>query len=298
MSQTAGPWTVRRILDWTTAFFTRKAVDSPRLSAELLLAHVLKVPRIKLYTDFDRPLEQATLDACRGLVQRAGEHEPVAYLTGRANFFNLELDVGPGVLIPRPDTETLVEQVIQLCRHQAGLESPRVLDLCTGSGCIAAAIAANLKTATVFATDISKVAVQTARQNIQRLGLADRVTIEQGDLFEPLSGRADALPFDLVVANPPYIPTGQIAQLDRNVRDYEPHDALDGGADGLAVLRRIVSGAPDRLVPGGRLYAEIAFDQGAAAREITGRSESLDDVRVIRDYAGHDRVLTARRRIP
>src|SRR6185295_5239356 len=168
----AGPWTVKRLLEWTTGFFTRKSVDSPRLAAELLLAHVLKYPRIKLYTDYERPLSEKELADYRALVQRAGEHEPIAYLTGRAHFFNLEFEVTPAVLIPRPDTETLVENVLQFCRVTSGFESPRVLDLCTGSGCIAAAIAHHLKNATVLATDLSEAAVVVARRNVERLGLS------------------------------------------------------------------------------------------------------------------------------
>src|SRR5689334_7946261 len=164
-------WTVRRILEWTSGFFTRKNLDAPRLSAELLLAHVLSVPRIKLYTEYERPLTEAELSRMRTLVQRASEDEPIAYLTGRAHFFNLEFEVTRDVLIPRPDSETVVENVLQLARHQAGFEAPRVLDLCTGSGCIAAAIAHHLKTATVVATDLSEKAIAVARKNVERLNL-------------------------------------------------------------------------------------------------------------------------------
>src|SRR3982750_1779079 len=135
MATTDGPWTVRRLLEWTTSFFTRKDIDSPRLSAELLLAHVLNVPRIKLYTDYERPLAEQDLTRFRALVQRAAEQEPIAYLTGKAHFFNLELEVNRDVLIPRPDTETIVENVLQLSRNAPGFASPRVLDLCTGSAC-------------------------------------------------------------------------------------------------------------------------------------------------------------------
>src|SRR3954464_7223977 len=152
-------WTVRRLLEWTTPFFTRKEVDSPRLSAELLLAHVLKIPRIKLYTDYERMMGEGELAKFRELVQRAAEQEPIAYLTGVAHFFNLEFEVNRDVLIPRPDTETLVENVIQLVRNQSGLEAPRILDLCTGSGCVAIALASRLKHATVIGSDISAKAV-------------------------------------------------------------------------------------------------------------------------------------------
>jgi release factor glutamine methyltransferase len=257
---------------------------------------VLHCPRLKLYTDYERPLSERELTQFRALVQRAGEHEPIAYLTGRAHFFNLEFEVTPAVLIPRPDTETLVENVLQLSRNTAGFESPRVLDLCTGSGCIAAAIAQHLKSATVIATDISADAVAVARRNIERLGLADRVTVEQGDLFDPIAQLPDPQPFNLIVANPPYIPTGEIEKLDRNVRDYEPVAALDGGIDGLVLHRRIFQGAVDRLLPGGRIYVEIQFDQGATVKEIAESHTEFEDVRLLKDYAGHQRVLTGRRK--
>ena len=295
MSQPGGAWTVRRLLEWTTGFFTRKDVDAPRLSAELLLAHVLGVPRIKLYTDYERVLGESHLATFRALVQRAGEQEPIAYLTGKAYFFNLEFEVGPGVLIPRPDTETLVENVLQLARNTPGFEAPRVLDLCTGSGCIAAAVAQRLKGATVLAIDQSDTAVAMARRNLERLGLADRVTVEQGDLFGPLSRIVDAAPFNLILSNPPYVPTSDMEKLDRNVRDYEPREALDGGIDGLVLHRRILEGAVDRLVPGGRIYLEIGYDQGPAAKEAVSHYMDFDEVRVLKDYAGLDRVLTARR---
>jgi len=296
MSDTGSPWTIRRLLEWTTPFFARKAVDAPRLSAELLLAHVLGVPRIRLYTDYERVVEQRQLSAFRELVQRAAEHEPIAYLTGKAHFFNLEIEVNRDVLIPRPDSETLVENVLQLARNDPAMHSPRILELCTGSGCIAAAIAAHLKSASIIATDISAAAIALAQRNIQRLGLQERVSLAQGDLYDALSGCVDARPFDLIVANPPYIPTAQIARLDRNVRDYEPLAALDGGPDGLTLHRRIVEGAAQRLRPGGRIYLEIAFDQGEPAARILQGNPQWDDVRILRDSAGHQRVLTSRRR--
>ena len=291
-----GTWTVRRLLEWTAGFFARKDVDPPRLSAELLLAHVLKVPRIKLYTDYERALSEADLAAVRDLVRRASEQEPIAYLTGTAHFFNLEFEITCDVLIPRPDTETVVENVLQLARNQTGFESPRVLDLCTGSGCVAAAIAYHLKTSVVTATEISPAAVAVARRNVERLGLTGRVLVEEGDLFEPISRMVDAQPFNLIVSNPPYIPTAQIETLDRSVREYEPVKALDGGADGLDFHRRILAEAPGRLVPGGRIFLEIAFDQGPQAEELGRGFDAFEEIRILKDFAGRDRVLTARRR--
>jgi release factor glutamine methyltransferase len=288
-------WTVRRILEWTSGYFSRRELDAPRLSAELLLSHVLACPRIKLYTEYERPLSEQDLARMRTLVQRAVEEEPIAYLTGRAHFFNLEFEVTRDVLIPRPDTETLVENVLQTVRHQPGLESPRIIDLCTGSGCIAAALAHNLKTATVLAIDVSEKAVAVARRNIERLGLAGRVMVEQGDLFEPLAHMVDVQPFDLIVANPPYIRTADVETLDRSVRDYEPVQALDGGLDGLTLHRRILEQAPHRLNPGGRVYLEIAFDQGELAREVAAQYPAFEEARVLKDFGGRDRVLTAQK---
>ena len=295
MTDTA-PWTVRRLLEWTSGFFTRKTVNGPRLSAELLLAHVLGYPRIKLYTDYERPLSEKELTTFRGLVQRAVDQEPIASLTGKAYFFNLEFEVTRDVLIPRPDTETLVENVLQLNRNTIGMESPRVLDLCTGSGCIAAAIAHHLKAASVIATDISPQAVLVAKRNLERLGLGARVAVEEGDLFEPLSRIVDIQPFQLIVSNPPYIPTAHIAALDRSVKDYEPVLALDGGVDGLTIHRRILTEAGERLVAGGRVFLEIQFDQGPAVKEMALEYPLFEDFRVLKDFSGRDRVLTAKRR--
>ncbi len=294
MADSSAPWTIRRLLEWTGGFFTKKGVDQPRLSAELVLSHVLNCPRIELYTNYEKTVGEQVLADYRDLVRRAGEEEPIAYLTGRAHFFNLELAVTRDVLIPRPDTETLVENVMQTIRHQPGLEAPRILDLCTGSGCVAVALAKHLKAATVLAIDISDRAVAVARGNVEQLGLADRVTVEAGDLFGPLRTTVDARPFDLIVSNPPYIPSDQIAALDRSVRDYEPHLALDGGPDGLTLHRRILAQATEHLNPAGQVFMEIAFDQGPAAREMVAAVPAFEGARLLKDFGGHDRVVAVR----
>ena len=289
-------WTVRRLLEWTIPFFTRKDVDSPRLSAEMLLSHVLKVPRLQLYINYDRELSAEQLTTFRALVKRASDQEPIAYLTGVAPFFNLDFKVTRDVLIPRPDTETIVENVLQLARNEVGFSNPRILDLCTGTGCVAAAIAFHLKnTDGVVAIDISPEAVAIAKQNIETLGLADRVTVVEGDLFSPISSLADPRPFDLITANPPYIRSALMSSLDASVKDFEPHLALDGGGDGLDIHKRILKGANERLLPGGRIYLEIAFDQGEAAKTLAGEFATFDDVKILRDYGGNDRVLYLRK---
>lgn len=289
------PWTIKRLLTWTAGFFERRGVDAPRLSAEMLLAHVLGVPRIRLYMDYERVVGPAELAAYRELVRRAAEQEPIAYLTGRAPFFSLELEVNPSVLIPRPETETLVEHAVELCRLGRVATPPRVLDLGTGSGAIALAVASRLKSATVVASDVSPQAVAVAKRNAERLGLSDRVVFLIGDLFDALEGTPEVRPFDLVLSNPPYIPTGDLAGLDRSVRDYEPGLALDGGADGMAFHRRILQACELRLTAGGWVLLEMQYDQGPALRSLAGAMPFLTDVRVVKDNAGHDRVLMARR---
>jgi release factor glutamine methyltransferase len=296
MPDADGSWTIKRLLEWTAGFFARKEIDPARLSAELLLSHVLGIPRIKLYTDFERIPTDEQLTTYRALVKRASEQEPIAYLTGTAHFFNLEFHITRDVLIPRPDTETLVEHVLRLSRRTSGFETPRVLDLCAGSGCIAAAIAHHHKHAVVVATEISAAALQVAAENLQRLGLSERVTLLGGDLFQPLAQMVDRNPYDIIVSNPPYIPTAQIATLDRSVRDYEPLGALDGGADGLDFHRRILAEAPVYLRNGGRIFLEIAFDQGEAAKALATTVPDFEQVTVFKDHAGHDRVLAAVRK--
>ena len=295
MPQSDGPWTVERLLTWMRQYFERRSIDAPRLSAELLLAHVLGVPRIKLYTDYQSVLSDTQLATLRDLVTRAGNEEPIAYLTGRAHFFNLELIVTPAVLIPRPDSETLVEQTMRLFRDTLGLEVPRVLDLCTGSGCIAIAIAKHHATAQVTASDLSDAALAVAEQNVEKIGVGDRVTLMRGDLYDALESLPDATPFDIVVSNPPYIARPQLAGLPKNVKDYEPMMALDGGDDGLDFHRRIIAGAERWLRPSGFLLTEIAFDQQEAALALLADNEGWISPRVLRDHAGNPRVLMAQR---
>jgi release factor glutamine methyltransferase len=281
------------MLEWCAGFFEKKEIDPPRLSAELLLAHVLKYPRIKLYTDLNRTLTEAELDTIRALVKRAAEHEPIQYLTGRAHFYSLEFDVTRDVLIPRSDTETLVDRALARLKERVGTEPPRVLELCTGSGCVAAAIASNSKSATIVATDVSLPALDVARKNVERLKLSDRIELRCGDLYAALDGLVDARPFDLIVANPPYIATAQLAGLDRNVIEYEPRLALDGGPDGLDPHRKILAGAFDRLVAGGKVLMEIAFDQEEAALWMLRQDPRFIDARCFRDLAGRPRVIEA-----
>lgn len=239
-------WTTLKLVAWTQDFFAKKGVDAPRLTAELLLAHALSCDRVRLYLDFDKPLGEAELARFRELVRRRGEGEPTAYLVGKKDFYGRPFRVDARVLVPRPETELVLEAAL------AGLpEGGRALDLCTGSGCLAISLALERKGARVVATDVSEDALTVARENGAALGAG--VEFASGDLWAAVHG-GDA--FDVVVSNPPYIPAKELAGLPREVR-REPCIALDGGEDGLAVLRRIVAGAPARLRPGGLLCVEM-----------------------------------------
>lgn len=280
-------WTIRRVLQWTQGFFRDKGLDSPRLDAELIIGDALGLDRLHLYTDHDRPLDAQELAGIRERVRRRGRREPVAYITGKRGFWKLELQVGPGVLVPRPDTERLVECALEAA---AAFATPRIVDVGTGSGCIALALAHDLPNATVLAIDRSVDALRIARANVEASGLGN-VTCVEGDLLEPARGFEP----DLVVSNPPYIAGRDLADLPPDVRDFEPRLALDGGPDGLAVIRRLVAQSGELLRADGRLLFEIGFDQGETAAAVVAADGRFVDVRVHRDYGGRDRVVDARR---
>jgi release factor glutamine methyltransferase len=239
-------WTPLKLIGWTQDFFAKKGVDAPRLTAELLLAHALSCDRVRLYLDFDKPIGDADLARYRDLVRRRADGEPTAYLVGRKEFFGRPFKVDARVLVPRPETELLVEAALA-----ALPEGGSALDLCTGSGCVAISLALGRKGARVVATDVSEDALALARENAAALGAV--VELATGDLW---SGVHAGARFDVVAANPPYVPSRELPGLAREVR-REPCIALDGGEDGLAVIRRIVEGAPARLAPGGTLVVEM-----------------------------------------
>lgn len=291
-----GPWTVRRLLAWTREHLERRGIESPRLCAEILLAHAMGCPRIELFTRYEAVPDDAVLATFRAAVRAAAEGRPIAYITGTKEFFSLEFRVTPDVLIPRPETEILVERTIRLVRESEG-RLRRLLDLGTGSGCIAVSLAKHLPDAEVCASDVSEAALAVARENADRHGVAGRITFAQGDLFEPwrAAGAGAAPAFDVIVSNPPYVSTAAEAPLAENVRAYEPHVALFAGPDGLEVIRRLVAEAPAWLAPGGHLLLEIAFDQADSLRGLLGAG-AWQDVTTYRDGGGHERVVHARRR--
>lgn len=287
------PWTIQKLLNWITDYLTQKKVDSARLSAELLLSDVLGMKRIELYMHFDKAVEQAKLDTLRGLVKRAGENEPIGYLVGRTEFYSLELAVCPDCLIPRPETELLVERAIEFLRTRTG--NQHILDLCTGCGCIAIAIAKNFPDAKVIATDISDGALSVAAKNIQKHKLEDKITLLAGDLFEPIIRQLDAPAFDLIVCNPPYVSEPEFEKLDKNVKEYEPRLALHGGFDGLAVYRRIVDQVNNFLKPDTAVMMEIGYAQGSAIRHLLESTGLFASVTIEKDLSNNDRIAIAKK---
>ncbi len=288
-------WTVGELLQWTTAFFTRSGLDEARLSAELLLAHVLGCSRMALYTRFDQTPPPDQIAAFREMVKKRKEHVPVAYLIGKAWFYSLELAITPDVLIPRPDTETMVEQVIRLARLTTSWETPEILDLCTGSGCIAIALAKHLSTARITATDISSAALKVAEQNAITHEVAPRIRFITGDLWEPIATLSPAVQYHIIVCNPPYIVTDKIADLMPEVAQHEPRLALDGGFDGLEFYRRIAARSGEFLRADGILLVETAFDQTMEVEKLLLASGMFQTSQIIRDLAGHPRCVLVRK---
>lgn len=279
-------WTIRRVLDWTRGHFEKQDIDDPRLTSEILLSHVLSTPRVKLYMDLDRPLTKDELATFRGLIQRRLGGEPTQYLVGFKEFYGRRFSVDARVLIPRSETELLVEAALRQVKKD---QPARVLDVCTGSGCIAVSIAAERPQASVWAIDLMPGALAVAKKNAEAHQVDGRVSFFQGDLLAPLPPGAT---FDVIVSNPPYVKTGDLATLQREVRQ-EPREALDGGADGVQLIARLVSDALPRLKPGGLLAMEIGEDEGAAVRELLTRA-GYQDVKIEKDLARHERLALGR----
>ncbi|MER2560168.1 MAG: peptide chain release factor N(5)-glutamine methyltransferase [Myxococcaceae bacterium] len=288
MSETKGAesWTIRRVLDWTKGHFEKQQIDAPRLTAEILLGHVLNLTRVKLFMDLDRPLAKEELATYRALIQRRLGFEPTQYLVGFKEFYGRRFSVDARVLIPRSETELLVEGVLQAIPKDA---PARVLDLCTGSGCIAISIAAERPLASVWATDVSPDALAVAKQNAEALGVDGRVTFFLGNLFEPVPTDAT---FDVIVSNPPYVRLDELPTLQKEVQK-EPKLALDGGVDGLVVIRPLVAAAMPRLKAGGTLALEISDDQGAAVKTLLDAAGAVD-TRIVKDLARLDRMVFGR----
>ncbi|MCF8091921.1 MAG: peptide chain release factor N(5)-glutamine methyltransferase [Desulfotignum sp.] len=279
-------WTVFKLISWTQTYFTRHKIDSPRLTAEILLGFCLGVRRLDLYLQHDRPLEKEELTRFKSLIKRRKNREPVAYITGEKAFFESSFQVGPGVLIPRPDTETLVTTTLEILDREPG-RPKTVLELGVGSGAIVVSLAKSRPCNRFFAGDISGAALDMARKNACRAGALD-IHFFKGSWLDPLNPRPF---FDVIVSNPPYIPTSDITGLAPEIKNHEPVTALDGGDDGLDSIRDIMAGACDHLVPGGHLVLEMGFDQKDGVTAAAQSCTAYGGMVFIQDLAGHDRVV-------
>lgn len=285
-----GEWTVRRILGWTGDYLRRGGVERASFEAEELLAHALGVERLALYLQPERPLTAAERARFRELVRQRRAGVPLQYLLSEVEFMGLPLRVDGRALIPRPETEELVEFILRELGPQAHVKL-EILELGTGSGAIAIALAHSLSGSSITATDISAQALELARENAARNGVASQITFRESDWFAAVEGR-----FDLIVANPPYVSREEARSLPREVREHEPRSAWDGGEEGLEAVRRIITEAPPHLRSGGRLYLEIGAGQAARVRSLTLASGAYEGIEVFRDLNGRERFFRAVRR--
>ena len=281
-------WTILEILQWTINFFKEKQIEPARLTAEVLLAHVLKKDRLHLYVNHDQPLTPGEREAFKALIRLRVQGTPTQYLTGRQEFWSMEFVVAPGVLIPRPETEHLVEATIERAKT---LEHPAIVDIGTGSGAIAISLHKELPQAAISASDISETALNIARRNAETLfPNGHRITFVQGDLFAPFVGQS----FDLIVSNPPYLSAQEYAELAQEIREHEPLNAIWGGEDGLDAYRRLIAEAANYARPSGWLLLEIGNTQAEAVTQLC-QENGWTVEQVIKDYAGLDRVVVATR---
>lgn len=281
-------WTVRRVLEWTIGHLKKHGSDSPRLDAEVLLAHARGCSRIQLYTAYDEVLSEPIRQKMRDLVKRRTNAEPVAYLVGTKEFFSLPFEVNRHTLVPRPETELLVMEALRLLKP---VPAPRILEIGVGSGCISAAIAVNHKGAQIVGVELNPDTRDVAQRNLERHKVADRVDLRCGDIFAPLT---EGEKFDLLISNPPYVRTAEISQLDPTVREHEPLGALDGGADGLDCIRRIAARAREFLCPDGWILLEFSPEQAESVRQILTENR-FTDVTVLNDLGQVARAACARR---
>jgi len=293
-------FTILQILHKIEERFKMKGIQNPRLDAEALLSKVLRLDRVGLYREYDRILTDEEVNLLSRLVERRLSREPLQYILGTTEFYGLEFLVTPDVFIPRPETELLVDEALKLSRVNHPLLT--ILDLCTGSGCIAIAIAKSLKNPRIYATDISRKALKVARENAKIHRVEDKIVFIEGDLFRPFTPLPKSSPlreegwvrgFDLIVSNPPYIPSHEIELLQMEVKGYEPRMALNGGPDGLLYSKKIIEEAPSHLRSGGSLLLEIGEGQGERVSKAIAERDAYHGLRFIKDYAGLDRVVVA-----
>lgn len=288
-------WTIQQLLNTASDLLKQKNIDNPRLSAEVLLAYQLNKTRVDLYLEFDRPLNELELNGFRSLIKRRIKREPLQYITGHREFWSLDFLVNPSVLIPRPETEILIEETMRLRQENLLPQAikPRILDLCTGCGVIAVSLAKEITGCTIWASDISSEAINTARTNAKRHNVDSRIQFVQGDLWEPFQSFSHD--FDLVISNPPYIITGMIQNLPPEISQYEPRIALDGHENGMYFIERIIKEGCKYLRPGGWLLVEMDHSQTEKATSLIKLSACYDYVGKIMDYGKKYRAIKAKR---
>ena len=276
-------WTVLKVLTWTKGYLAEKGVGNARLEAEWLLVHALGLDRVGLYVNYDKPLTGPELAMIRGLVARRARREPLQHILGTQEFMGMEFEVSPSVLIPRHDTEVLVDEAVK-----RAVPKGRILDIGVGSGCIAAVLARLLPESEVFGVEKSPEAMELAQRNLERFTV--KVTLFEGSLFEPFLGQT----FEMIVSNPPYIPTGDLETLQPEVRDFEPRGALDGGPDGLEFYRAIIPAAPEFLAPGGWVIFEVGIGQSSEVLAIFGTTGRFGELFTAKDQGMIERVVGGR----
>jgi release factor glutamine methyltransferase len=293
---TAKTWIIKDLLPVTSDYLKKKNIESPRLCAEILLSHQLSVSRLKLYMEYDQPVSGKDLDQYRGMVKRLVDGEPVQYITGLQEFWSMDFTVNRSVLIPRPETEIVVEQAIRIYNENNYSERPEIhiLDMCTGSGAIAVALASEMKNAILTAVDISRGAIDTANLNITRHGMTDRISVIEGNMFEPFINNPKY--FDIIVTNPPYVTKEEYKLLPKKIRDFEPGIALESGTDGLSHIRIIIEKAHNYLNPGGWLLLEMDPNQIEAVNQIISYNDFYLNISVVKDYSHRDRVVVIRKK--
>jgi len=282
------PWTILKLIHWTTSFFNSRNIEGARASAEIILAHTLGLKRIDLYVRYDQPVSPQELALFKTMILRRVKREPVAYIIGKKEFWSMDLNVTEDVLIPRPDTECLVEHALAIVSGDDSNRSWKLLELGTGSGAIILSMAARHPQHRYFASDRSEKAIRVATANAERYYLSDTIHFFVGDWFRPIKKRHRN--FDMIVSNPPYIPTHIITDLEPEISLYEPITALDGGKDGLESIRLIADQAPFFLKPGGYLLLEIGHDQKEKVGSMVHNCGKYESFNIVKDYGGHDRV--------
>ncbi len=286
-------WTIASILATVTPYLGERGCETPRLDAEVLLAHVLGTSRVELYTGYDRPLLPAELQSYRELVKRRAAGEPAAYLVGSKGFYSLDFEVGPGVLVPRPETEFLASAAIEEAKGRGG--AVKAADIGTGSGCVAVALAVYAPQTEVIATEKSAEAAAYARRNAIRHNVQERVNIVEGELFEPLTRMRAKAGLDILVSNPPYITEEEFESLPVTVRDYEPREALVAGKDGTGYHKAIIGAAAGFLTGGGLLALEVGMGQAGTVSRLIVETGGFGQPWTVKDYTGIERVVLARR---